>query len=42
MELSTIVSGWAFGDANGRYLFKHKANYDSEIVYYNAVLEGSF
>ena len=29
---------WAFGDANGRYLFKHKANYDSEIVYYNAVL----
>jgi dihydrolipoamide dehydrogenase len=29
---------WAFGDANGRYLFKHKANYDTTIVYYNAVL----
>jgi dihydrolipoamide dehydrogenase len=30
---------WAFGDANGRYLFKHKANYDATIVYYNAVLK---
>ena len=30
---------WAFGDANGRYLFKHKANYDTTIVYYNAVLK---
>ena len=30
---------WAFGDANGRHLFKHKANYDSTIVYYNAVLK---
>jgi dihydrolipoamide dehydrogenase len=29
---------WAFGDANGRYLFKHAANYESRIVYYNAVL----
>jgi mycothione reductase len=29
---------WAFGDANGKYLFKHKANYDAEVVYYNAVL----
>jgi len=30
---------WAFGDANGKYLFKHKANYDSTLVYYNAVLK---
>jgi len=29
---------WAFGDANGRYLFKHVANYESTIVYYNAIL----
>ncbi len=28
---------WAFGDANGRHLFKHVANYESGIVYYNAV-----
>ncbi|HUT80571.1 MAG TPA: dihydrolipoyl dehydrogenase [Candidatus Bathyarchaeia archaeon] len=27
---------WAFGDANGRYLFKHVGNYESLIVYYNA------
>jgi dihydrolipoamide dehydrogenase len=30
---------WAFGDANGKYLFKHKANHDATIVYYNAVLK---
>ena len=30
---------WALGDADGRYLFKHVANYESEIVYYNAVLK---
>jgi len=30
---------WAFGDAIGRYLFKHVANYESEIVYYNAILK---
>jgi len=30
---------WAFGDANGKYLFKHKANYDTTIVYYNVVLK---
>ncbi len=29
---------WAFGDANGKYLFKHVGNYESSIVYYNAVL----
>ncbi len=27
---------WAFGDATGKYLFKHVANYESIIVYYNA------
>lgn len=30
---------WAFGDADGRYLFKHVANYESMVVYYNAVLK---
>ncbi|UCB60820.1 MAG: dihydrolipoyl dehydrogenase [Candidatus Bathyarchaeota archaeon] len=30
---------WAFGDANGRHLFKHAANYESVVVYSNAVLK---
>jgi mycothione reductase len=30
---------WSFGDAKGKYLFKHVANYESEIVYYNAILK---
>ncbi|WP_455464340.1 dihydrolipoyl dehydrogenase [Candidatus Hodarchaeum mangrovi] len=30
---------WAFGDANGKYLFKHVGNYESMIVYYNAILK---
>lgn len=30
---------WAFGDAIGKYLFKHKANFESLVVYYNAVLK---
>lgn len=30
---------WAFGDAKGKYMFKHVANYESEIVYYNAILK---
>lgn len=29
---------WALGDATGKYLFKHVANYESRVVYYNAVL----
>lgn len=29
---------WAFGDANGVFPFKHKANYESQLVYNNAVL----
>jgi mycothione reductase len=28
---------WALGDANGKFPFKHVANYESAIVYYNAV-----
>ncbi len=29
---------WACGDANGKYMFKHKANYESQIVFHNAFL----
>jgi len=28
---------WALGDADGKFMFKHVANYEAEIVYYNAV-----
>ncbi len=38
--LETTQPGiWALGDAHGKYLFKHVANYDSGIVYYNAILK---
>lgn len=30
---------WAFGDADGVHPFKHVANYESQIVYFNAVLK---
>jgi len=30
---------WALGDADGKYLFRHVANYESGIVYYNAILK---
>ena len=30
---------WAFGDATGRYLFKHVANFESQVVYYNAFFQ---
>lgn len=30
---------WAFGDANGKFLFKHVANQESIVAYYNAVLK---
>lgn len=30
---------WALGDANGKYLFKHVANYEAQVVYYNAILK---
>jgi dihydrolipoamide dehydrogenase len=29
---------WVLGDADGNFLFKHVANYEARIVYYNAVL----
>jgi mycothione reductase len=28
---------WAFGDADGRFLFKHVANYEAMLVYMNAI-----
>jgi mycothione reductase len=38
--LQTTQPGvWAMGDADGRFMFKHVANYESEVVYYNAVLK---
>jgi dihydrolipoamide dehydrogenase len=30
---------WAFGDGNGKHQFKHVANYESQLVYYNALLK---
>ncbi|AKB75156.1 Dihydrolipoamide dehydrogenase [Methanosarcina lacustris Z-7289] len=30
---------WAFGDANGKYLLKHAGNYESGIVYLNAIMK---
>jgi mycothione reductase len=30
---------WAFGDANGKYPLKHVGNYESGIVYLNAILK---
>jgi dihydrolipoamide dehydrogenase len=30
---------WAFGDANGKFMFKHVANYEAGIAYANAVLK---
>ncbi len=30
---------WALGDANGKFMFKHVANYEAKIVYANAVLK---
>lgn len=38
--LETNQSGiWALGDADGRYMYKHVANYESEVLFYNAVLK---
>ena len=37
-RLETAAPGiWAFGDANGKHMFKHVANYESVVVYHNAV-----
>jgi len=30
---------WAMGDADGKFPFKHKANYQAQVVYYNAYLK---
>ncbi|MDG6223395.1 MAG: dihydrolipoyl dehydrogenase [Candidatus Bathyarchaeota archaeon] len=30
---------WALGDANGQYPFKHVANHEASVVYYNALLK---
>jgi dihydrolipoamide dehydrogenase len=30
---------WALGDGLGKHMFKHVANYESTVVYYNAVLK---
>ena len=30
---------WVLGDANGKFLFKHVANYEARIAYYNAILK---
>jgi dihydrolipoamide dehydrogenase len=30
---------WVLGDADGRFLFKHVANYEAQTVYFNAVLK---
>ena len=35
---TSIPNIWAFGDATGKHLFKHVANYESRVVYANAVL----
>jgi mycothione reductase len=35
---TTQKNVWALGDATGKYMFKHKANYDAVILYYNAAL----
>jgi mycothione reductase len=37
-RLETAAPGiWAFGDALGKHMFKHVANYESSVVYQNAV-----
>ncbi|MBM4249637.1 MAG: dihydrolipoyl dehydrogenase [Euryarchaeota archaeon] len=41
-HLETAAPGiWAFGDALGRHMFKHVANYESVVVYKNAVKKRS-
>ncbi len=30
---------WAFGDADGKYLFRHVANHEAAVAFYNAVLD---
>jgi dihydrolipoamide dehydrogenase len=36
--LETNVAGiWALGDITGRHLFRHTANYESQVVWYNII-----
>lgn len=35
---TSLPNVWAFGDANGKYLLKHVGNYESGVVYRNAIL----
>lgn len=38
--LETSVQGvWAFGDINGRQQFRHKANYEADIIAYNYYMD---
>ncbi len=40
--LETSVDGvWAFGDVNGRQQFRHKANYEADIIAHNCFLNKS-
>jgi len=36
---TTCPGNWAFGDATGKHMYKHVANYESRIVFFNAVLK---
>ncbi len=36
---TSVHNIWAFGDATGRHPFKHVANYESKVVFYNAFLK---
>jgi dihydrolipoamide dehydrogenase len=38
---TTQPNVWALGDAVGKYMFKHAANYEAQLVYYNAVLKAN-
>lgn len=35
---TSVENIWALGDAIGKHQFKHVANYESKVLYYNAVL----
>jgi dihydrolipoamide dehydrogenase len=35
---TTQSNVWALGDANGKYPFKHVANYEALVTYYNAIM----
>jgi dihydrolipoamide dehydrogenase len=35
---TSMPNVWALGDAHGKYPFKHVANHDAEVIWYNAVL----